>query len=114
MLANFGRNDEAIDMLEKLLKRNPTFGEGYATLGSIYHFRGNLEKASDLFATALAKATTKNQRAGANLKLGMVHLRQHELTLAEAKFAEALQDDPTVQASIDALHKFNENANELP
>lgn len=105
MLANFGRNDEAIDLLEKLLQEHRTFSDGYTTLGGIHLYRGDFEKASACFLDALSRATTESERSAANLKLGEMHLYRHDRASAEARFEAALRDNPRLQASIDALRK---------
>ena len=101
--ANFGRNDEAIARLEKLLKQYPTFIDADTTLGGIHYYRGNLEQASASFRSALAHAGTKDERALVNLRWGEAYLRRNDHAAAEAKFEEALRDDPDLATSIDAL-----------
>ncbi len=107
MLANFGRNDDAVDSLEKLLKLHPAFSNGYMTLGEINLYRGNLEKASDCFQAAISHATTESERSIGNLKLGEVYLNQKQFELAKVKFQEALKHNPELESSVDALRKMN-------
>jgi hypothetical protein len=103
LLANFGRNDEAIDRLEKMVQHDPEFSDAYAMLGGIHSYRGNLDRANSSFTSALARAKTKNERSRVNLKWGEAHLRRNEVALAQEKFDEALCDDPKLAGSIDRL-----------
>jgi hypothetical protein len=105
MLANFGRNDEAVDLLEKLLKQHPAFSDGHAILGGINLYRGNLDRASACFQAALSHATTERERSAVNLKLGEIYLHQNDRASAEERFAEALRVNPQLEASVDALRK---------
>ena len=107
MLANFGRNDDAVDSLEKLLKLHPAFSTGYMTLGEINLYRGNLDKASDCFQAGLSHATSELERSTGNLKLGEVYLNQKQFELAKVKFQEALKHNPELESSVDALRKMN-------
>jgi hypothetical protein len=110
MLANFGRNDEAVDLLEKLLAQHPAFSDGHAILGGINLYRGNLDQAAVCFQAALSHATTERERSAVNLKLGEIYLRQHDRTSADARFAEALRDNPQLEASIDVLRRSIESS----
>jgi tetratricopeptide (TPR) repeat protein len=105
MLANFGRNDEAVASLQKLLKQFPGFSEAYLTLGGIHLYRGNNKEASEYIQAALKSATTDLERANANVKLGELHLSQHDRASAEADFEQALRDNPTLKETINSLYK---------
>lgn len=110
MLANFGRNDEAVERLEKLLKQHPSFGDGFLALGGIHLYRGNLDAAAACFQSALSHSPTETERALANLKLGEVYLHKHDQASAEAKFTEALRDNPKLKKPIEALRNGIESA----
>jgi tetratricopeptide (TPR) repeat protein len=114
MLANFGRNDEAVELLEKLLEQHPTFSDGYAILGGINLYRGNLDRASTCFNTALSHAATDTERTAVNLKLGEVYLYQHDRAAADARFEAVLRDNPKLEASIDALRKSIDASHAAP
>ncbi len=103
MLANFGRNDEAIKTLETLLKRHPSSCEAHQALGEISLYRGNGKRAINCFQSSLACATTSLQRSSANLKQGEAFLREKEFTLAKACFQAALKDNPRLKSSIDEV-----------
>ncbi|MEN3027722.1 MAG: tetratricopeptide repeat protein [Aquificaceae bacterium] len=48
-----GKQEEAIDFLQKSLKVNPTFPAGFITLGGIYEQRGEYSKAKELYEDIL-------------------------------------------------------------
>jgi hypothetical protein len=110
MLANFGRNDEAVERLEKLLRQHPSFGDGFLALGGIHLYRGNLDAAAACFQSALSHSPTETERALANLKLGEVYLHKHDQASAEARFTEALRDNPKLKKPIEALRNGIESA----
>jgi Tfp pilus assembly protein PilF len=70
MLANFGRNDEAVDRLEDLVKQHPNFYNAQLILGGIYHYLGESDRASERFRLALSDAKTAEERSTAHLKMG--------------------------------------------
>ncbi len=109
MLANFGRNDEAIGRLEALLKRNPACSEGYAMLGGVHTVRGDFDRAADCFQAAISHATSNREKGISNLKLGEVYLRQNLPEAAEAQFREVLRENPQLKPSIEALRKHEES-----
>jgi len=114
MLANFGRNDEAIQRLDQQVKEHPGFSEGYTALGAIHLYRGNLDKASEYLQAALVHATTKHERSAANLKLGELCINQRDPASAKAKFADALKDNPELEAAVASVRKRNEMTNSSP
>jgi hypothetical protein len=103
LLANFGRNDEAVELLEKLLRRRPDLFDPLLALGGIHLYRGNYDQAASRLQSALSVANTPLERSLANLKLGELYLYRKDPASAEAKFSAALQDDPRSAASIAAL-----------
>ncbi len=109
ILANFGRNDEAIQLLEKVLKQHPSFVDGHQILGDIHLYRGEYDTAISCFQSALSHAKTRKERTSANLKLGEVYLVLKQFDLAKARFADAVKEDPQLEASINALRKGDAN-----
>ncbi len=105
MLANFGRNDEAVNRLQELLRQHPDYRDANIALGDIHFYRGNLDQASAQYESALSLARTGQERSAMNLRLGEIALRQNENAAARAKFQQALRDDPRLAASVEALQK---------
>lgn len=103
MLANFGRNAEAITLLEKLIAQHPDFYNGHMTLGGIRLYQGDSNKAVESFRLALVDAKTPEERAFAHLKWGEVHLSRNDSVSAEANFKAAILEDPKIGSSIDTL-----------
>ena len=100
MLANFGRNEEAIERLKKLLVQHPNYCNAQLALGGIYQYQGNVPLASDYFRKALSSATSSEERAAANLNLGNAYLQQNDAKAADERFQAALADDPSAEAAI--------------
>jgi hypothetical protein len=100
MLANFGRNDEAVQRLEKLNSQHPNFCNAQLALGSVYQYLGKTQLASEYFQKALASATTADQRSAANLNLGNIFQQQRNTPAADARFKAALQDDPSLETTV--------------
>jgi Tfp pilus assembly protein PilF len=105
MLANFGRNDEAVERLEELLQQYPDYCDAYIILGEIHFYRGNLDQASARYLSALSQARTGKERSAINLRLGEVDLQRKDFAAARAKFEEAVRDDPRLESSIEALQE---------
>lgn len=105
MLANFGRYDEATDLLEKLLRRQSSGGVVHQLLGEIQLRRGNFDQAEQGLQTALSLAKTVQARTNANLKLGEVYLNQNKLDAAKARFQAAVKDSPQMASAIEELRK---------
>jgi len=114
ILANFGRNDEAVDSLNQLLKRYPEFYNGYLALGEIHLYRGNFDQAESQFKTALGLAPAAMDRAVVNLKLGVAYLKQKKMDQANEKFREAVRDNPQLQAVVDELGRTTPPHNPTP
>ncbi|MEZ6053365.1 MAG: hypothetical protein R3C02_18570 [Planctomycetaceae bacterium] len=47
MLANFGRNDEAIQRLQKILEQHPDYRDAHIVMGEIHLYRSNFDQAAD-------------------------------------------------------------------
>jgi tetratricopeptide (TPR) repeat protein len=106
-LAKYGLQQEALDLLENVVERHPTFGDGYLMLGHLHLERGELDKAADCFEATCANAKTKDERVLANHKVGEVYLQQKQFELAKAKFRAALQEDPGFEPSQKALQSLD-------
>lgn len=105
MLANFGRNEEAISTLNELLVRHPDCSEASTFLGGIHAYMGNIDRAAICFETAVLNAGTGNERAMANLKLGEIHLQRKNYDAAEVCLTAALKDNPQLQQTIEGLRR---------
>jgi len=106
-LAKYGWQQEALDLLQNVVKRHPTFGDGYLMLGHLHLQRGELDKAAGCFEATCASAKTKDERALANHRAGEVYLQQKQFELAKARFRAALQEDPGFEPSQNALRSLD-------
>ncbi|MCA9009038.1 MAG: tetratricopeptide repeat protein [Planctomycetaceae bacterium] len=111
LLANFGRNEEAVDLIEKILKQNPDFSDGYMTLGQIDLYQGRMEKAYDHFSAALAHSSSDQDQSAACMKLGEVDMNRRQFESAQAWFEKALKYNPDLMAAADALRKNQRDRN---
>ncbi len=114
MLANFGRNAEAIERLSSLLKRHPHYYNAQLVLGGIYNYLGETTEASECFQRAVSYAATPEERSVANLNLGEVCLHLNDAASAESKFQAALRDDPKAAVSIDDVRQRNHSRQVAP
>ena len=114
LMANFGRNDEAVAMLEKLRSQHPELSDAHMALGTIHFYRGNLDQSVACLTSAIANATTAQQRSLANLKLAEVYLHQNNPTAAKAILDAVPPDDPDLNTSIEALRQRVESSTALP
>ena len=103
MLANFGRNEEAIVILEKELSHDPKNPQIDMLLGFLQIKTGNLDAAQRFFELALNDALTDDERMRANMGLGEVYICRKEFDLAKSKFDEALRYNPQLEASVKLL-----------
>lgn len=109
LLANFGRNDEALERLQQLVRSDPTFWDAHATIGGIYSYQGKLDQSTASFESALSCARTRLERGRVNLKWGEACLRRGDEALAEDKFHAALQDDPDLAGFVDSVRQSEMN-----
>lgn len=103
MLANFGRNDEAIAKLQKLIAENSDYFDAELILGGILYYLGQSDRAEDHFKAAAALARTPEDLSAAYRKWGEVDLDRNNLSSAERKFRIAIQNDPGSSPLIDAV-----------
>jgi len=105
LLANFGRNDEAVARLNTILQEHPDDRDAHMAMGEIQRYRGNLDQASASFEAALLHAKTARDRSVANLKLGEIDLVRNDHASAKAKFEQAQADDPELAAALDEIRE---------
>jgi tetratricopeptide (TPR) repeat protein len=105
LLANLGRHEEAVALLDDLTRRLPEFSDAHATLGAVYLFLGRFDQASACFRTVLPLLTSDTERAQTNLRLGIIDLFRDDRSAAEAHFAEAVSINPDLAAEINALRE---------
>ncbi|WP_010583992.1 tetratricopeptide repeat protein [Schlesneria paludicola] len=110
MLANFGQNEEATKLLERLVQRQPSSADGHQLLGEVYVHRGSFGQAIQSFEAALSFAKTKKQRTNANLKLGEIYLVQKDSDRAKAHFQAAVNESPQIQSVLKSLRKNEPNS----
>ncbi|HEY0983828.1 tetratricopeptide repeat protein [Schlesneria sp.] len=109
LLANFGRNDEALARLEKILSRHPGHSECNLLLGGIHLYRGEVDKASQYLEAALACARNTRDRGAAHIKLGELSVYRGDQESAQHHFAEAVRNDPSLQKVVDGIRSANQN-----
>jgi tetratricopeptide repeat protein len=108
LLTKFGMQQEAIDLLQTVLKRHPTFADGQLLLGDLRVRRREFDPAVTCFEAAAKNAKEKNVRVSAHHKLGEVYLQQKKTAAAKAEFHAALQLDPHFEESQKALLALGE------
>jgi len=87
-----GRNQEAIQDLQKAVKMDPGFGPGYSALGSALLAQGNAKEAS----TALHKAIELQPTSVmAHYQMGLAMFQLGDLNSAAPQFEAAVAGDPT-------------------
>ncbi len=108
VLANFGMEQEAINLLQPVLQRHPTFADGQFLLGDLHNRRKELDPAATCFEAAAKNARKKDVRAFAHHRLGEIYLQQKKTEAAKAEFHAALQVDPHFEQSQEALRDLGE------
>jgi hypothetical protein len=108
VLANFGMEQEAINLLHTVLERHPSFADGQFLLGDLHNRRKEFDLAATCFEAAAKTARKKEVRAFAHHKLGEVYLQQKKTEAAKAEFHAALQIDPHFEESQQALRDLGE------
>jgi hypothetical protein len=109
-LANFGWQQEALDLLQNVLQQHPTFVDGQRLSGDLHRRRGELDQAAVCYEAARAHARSKHDRVLANQELGEVYLQQKQVELAKGKFREALQEDPGFEPAQKPLRGLDQAA----
>lgn len=105
MMANFGRNEEAVAMLQQVLKSHPDYYDARTSLAEISLYRGQFEQSEASFLAAMELAKTPADRALLNLKLGEICLRQKRSEEARQRLQQAIQEDPALKAAVEKLQK---------
>jgi tetratricopeptide (TPR) repeat protein len=97
-----GRNDEAAEILEKVLEKDPLNGNALILLGEYHRAAGDLESSVYFFERALG--LTDFQRE-AQLQLAQIFVRQREYRKAirQLEAAQQLQYSANVQDFLDAV-----------
>ncbi len=103
MQANYGQNPEAIARLEKLIEDYPDYRNAVIALGDIDVYMGKLDLAAERYESALSQSISADERSAMNLRLGELELRRNDTAAAELRFQEALQENPDLSASVEAL-----------
>lgn len=106
-LVKYGWQQEALDLLESVLQRHPTFASGRLLLGDIHLQRKELDKAAACYEATCAQSKMKDERLVASHKLGEIYLQQKQFELAKAKFRAALQEDAGFEPSQEALRSLD-------
>ncbi|MBL8848947.1 MAG: hypothetical protein JNG89_04655, partial [Planctomycetaceae bacterium] len=114
MLANFGRHDEAIHRLDRLLETDPHDYEARAAVADIHLRRGSLDLAGRHFLAALDDARTPEERAIVHLKLGEIALYRQDAAGAKSRFQAAQRENPELGALVEALEKRSDRGNSSP
>ena len=107
MLANFGRKDEAIQLLDRMVKRVPRSREGYMALGEVHQQKAELEKAFENYQHALDNSQTGPDRAIVCHKMGEVLATQNQVGEARRRFQEAISLDPQLTIARAALETLD-------
>lgn len=105
MLANFGRNAEAVQKLEALITEHPNVFNAKLMLGGILYYLGETDRAATLFEAAAGLATTPEELSAAYRKWGEVDLDRSDFASADRKFKIAIENDPASATYIDQLRK---------
>ena len=103
MLANFGRNDEAVVLLEKVNREYPQYFNSHVSLAEIYLYRGQFDLATPMFEKALKLVVEPADRAIVNLKLGEVYLQLNRLEESREQLRSAVALNPKLQGAVDKL-----------
>jgi len=103
MLANFGRNDEAVAILEKLNHEHPQYFNSHVSMAEICLYRGQLDQAAPLFEKALTLAVEPSDRAVVHLKLGEVYLRLNRPQEAREQLQSAIALNPKLKPAVQKL-----------
>ncbi|MCA9013233.1 MAG: tetratricopeptide repeat protein, partial [Planctomycetaceae bacterium] len=102
MLANFGRKDEAVDLVRAFLKQRPDSANAWLVFGEIDLSRGRPDEAFKSFESAFSCATTDRERSTASLKQGEVYAIRKQYQSARQKFEQALQYNPRLKSTLDS------------
>ncbi len=100
MMANFGQFDEALSRLQSIVREHPDFFEAWSTLGGVQLYLGQLDEAKASCEQALAKATRKDRRAEAYVRLGEIEAYRGDDAAAEKQFEHARATDASVGPQI--------------
>jgi tetratricopeptide (TPR) repeat protein len=115
-LVDAGRNDDAIRLLQKLLREDPDDPVDNNNIGQAYLKKGDRERAEP----ALTKACQLHPSAGQFYQLGAVRLNMGKLDTAEQAFRQAIAMDASaagyhlaLAVTLERLGKLDEALQEL-
>lgn len=74
-------------------------------MGAIHLLSGQFDRAAASFKNVLYLATSAQERATANLKLGIIGLYLNDPASADARFADAIRDNPELEPEITGLRR---------
>jgi tetratricopeptide (TPR) repeat protein len=94
LLAEQGRVDEAIPLLQAQLKGGPSDRETYLTMAQIYSQSKRYSDAEEAVRKSLALTPKAEEQEFARFMLGSVYERQKKYDLAEEEFKKVLSANP--------------------
>ncbi|HVV87331.1 MAG TPA: tetratricopeptide repeat protein, partial [Kofleriaceae bacterium] len=106
--------DEAGDILEKILRREPGSVAALTRLARIHERTGDRAKAADVLQRALALGPTGRDAADLFFRLGELASGDGDSDTARAHFRQALQHEPGHAGAIAALEKLARDARDWP
>ncbi|MGH9362064.1 MAG: tetratricopeptide repeat protein, partial [Thermoanaerobaculia bacterium] len=98
---------QAVPILEKAIVLRPDLAPALSTLGGVLIEEGDLARAEDLLARALAAATARETLLSVHGNLGILFLRKREPEKARASFEKVLELDPADPRARSALERLS-------
>jgi len=96
----FGRNKEAINMLETAINMKPLFPDAINTLGVCYTKKEEYEKAIEFYEKALGQS---GDHAGYILNIAISHFMMGNKGMAKQKYDEVILIDPVFAGKLDKV-----------
>ena len=96
----FGRNKEAINMLETAINMKPLFPDAINTLGVCYTKKEEYEKAIEFYEKALGQS---GDHAGYILNIAISHFMMGNKGMAKQKYDEVVLIDPVFAGKLDKV-----------
>jgi tetratricopeptide (TPR) repeat protein len=107
---NTGEVEKALELFLEMQKRYPGDSKLYLTLGTVYLELGDYERAKDELRNALLSDPPKDVKIWANIRLGMILLKDGALEAAERHFKSAVIKGTDSKALFEiarGLHRVN-------